>query len=125
MVMSLSPTSSTPVAVAGMKTSCGATLIPRQFTDTVEYAGGGAKTAGAGSATSSLLAAAPAALAVHVEAENYAAGETVLVMVENDDGSEIVAGSKAIQLEAVVGADGQAKLMNAFGTRTVEIGTIA
>lgn len=64
-------------------------------------------------------------LNLHVETENYVAGETVLVTVENDDGSEIVAGSKAIQLEAVVGANGQAKLMNAFATRTVEIGTIA
>jgi uncharacterized Zn-binding protein involved in type VI secretion len=30
------------VALAGMKTACGATLIASQFTDTVEYGGGGA-----------------------------------------------------------------------------------
>ncbi|MYM94916.1 PAAR domain-containing protein [Duganella vulcania] len=38
------------VAVAGMKTSCGATLIATQFTDTVEWGGGGASTGATGSA---------------------------------------------------------------------------
>lgn len=33
------------VALAGMKTACGATLIATQFTDTVEFGGGGSSTA--------------------------------------------------------------------------------
>jgi uncharacterized Zn-binding protein involved in type VI secretion len=33
------------VALAGMKTACGATLIATQFTDTVEYGGGGCSAA--------------------------------------------------------------------------------
>jgi uncharacterized Zn-binding protein involved in type VI secretion len=46
------------VAIAGMKTSCGAVLIPTQFTDIVEYGAGAA-----GAAASTTQAAAPAAAA--------------------------------------------------------------
>lgn len=42
------------VAVAGMKTACGAVLIPSQFTDTVDWAGGGS--AGALGAVAAALA---------------------------------------------------------------------
>lgn len=38
------------VAVAGMKTSCGATLIANQFTDTVEWVGASARAGATGSA---------------------------------------------------------------------------
>lgn len=51
------------VAVAGMKTSCGAKLIPTQFTDVVEAAGGGGGAQGA-AASASHAALAPAAAAV-------------------------------------------------------------
>jgi len=40
------------VALAGMKTACGATLIASQFTDTVEYGGGGASTNSSSKASS-------------------------------------------------------------------------
>ena len=63
-------------------------------------------------------------LNLHVETENYAAGEKVLITVQNDDGTEVMSGSETIQLEAVIGAAGTAKLMNAFKTKTVEIGVL-
>lgn len=47
------------VAVAGMKTACGATLVATQFTDTVEYStGAGASSSPAASAIAPLSAAA-------------------------------------------------------------------
>jgi uncharacterized Zn-binding protein involved in type VI secretion len=52
------------VAVAGMKTSCGAKLIPTQFTDVVEAAGGdGGGTQGASAARAAPAAAAAVAAA--------------------------------------------------------------
>ena len=48
------------VAVAGMKTACGATLIPTQFTDTVEWSSGASRS----SAAKAVAAKAVAALAV-------------------------------------------------------------
>jgi uncharacterized Zn-binding protein involved in type VI secretion len=160
------------VAIAGMKTSCGAVLIPTQFTDIVEVGGGasGGQPAAA-TAAAAVATAAPAAaqalasaakdgavskdepakdksvkriywsygkdetsvdgasrhyvdLNLHVETENYAAGEGVDVLLKNDDGSELVPGQQQLQLQAKVGADGSAKLMNVFKGKTVEIGTI-
>ena len=163
------------VAIAGMKTSCGAVLIPTQFTDTVEMAGGGggaaapaAKTAAAAAVVPAIaaLAAAPAAKALaalagkdtekskeksikrlywsygqdetpvddiarhyvdlnlHVETENYAAGESVDILLKNDDESELVAGVRELKLQAKVGADGGAKLLNVFNQKTVQIGVL-
>jgi uncharacterized Zn-binding protein involved in type VI secretion len=153
------------VAIAGMKTACGASLIPTQFTDTVEYAGGGAPAVASAASTSSVTTAAGAVAAatlarvadapdkekiikrifwtygpdevpvdgasrhyvdlnLHAETEHYAAGEKVLITVQNDDGTEVMSGSETLQLEAVVGADGAAKLMNAFQEKTIEIGVL-
>ena len=63
-------------------------------------------------------------LNLHVETVNYAAGENVLIVVENDDGSDIVAGQPKLELQARIGADGTSKLMNVFKNRTLQIGTI-
>lgn len=157
------------VAIAGMKTSCGATLIPTQATDVVEYSGGAAAgaasvIAGPAAMAAGLAAAANSATGVgadsinpkrgdkvikqlfwtygpdevrlsdasrhyvdlnlHVETENYAPGETVQIMLENDDGSEVVMGRQTIALDAVVGADGTAKIMNVFQAKTLEIGLL-
>jgi uncharacterized Zn-binding protein involved in type VI secretion len=63
-------------------------------------------------------------LNLHLETENYAPGDTAQIVLKNDDGSELVSGSETIRLQAVVGADGSAKLMNVFKNNTVEIGVI-
>lgn len=61
------------VAVAGMKTACGATLIPTQFTDTVEWSSGaGAGSSKAAKAAQALGAAAAAGAAASAMA-NYPA----------------------------------------------------
>lgn len=44
------------VALAGMRTACGAVLIASQFTDTVEYGGGGSSTRSAAKASPPLSA---------------------------------------------------------------------
>ena len=152
------------VAVAGMKTACGASLIASQFSDIVEGGGGDAGGTRSGKSETS-VAKKPAAsssavspadgvankaksikrifwtfgpnaiplegasrhyvdLNLHVETENYASGETAHIVIKNDDGSEVIAGSQIIQLQAVVGPDGSAKLMNVFKNKTVEIGVI-
>jgi uncharacterized Zn-binding protein involved in type VI secretion len=146
------------VALAGMKTACGAVLIATQFTDTVKFAGGGQSS----SASSPAAAAAVIAIAaqvglpqagepgekvkkvtaiswsygkdeqpvsgfsrfyvdlnLHVETENYAAGEMVDITIENDDGGDVVDGVKKLSLRAAVGADGKATLMNALAGKTV------
>lgn len=59
------------VAVAGMKTTCGAVLIATQFTDTVEWSSGGAG-AGSSKAAKAALAAAGACAAASAMA-NYPA----------------------------------------------------
>ena len=158
------------VAIAGMKTACGASLIATQFTDIVEVAGGSA--AGTSSGKSGTVvsedpagspAASPAApvpasadssaskaksikrifwtygphelplkgasrhyidLNLHVETENYASGETAEIVIKNDDGSELVSGTRTMQLQAVVGPDGSAKFTNVFKNKAVEIGII-
>jgi len=162
------------VAIAGMKTSCGAVLIPTQFTDTVEAAGGAAgggsssATAAAAVATTAAAALATAAvksamqkddataaepvkekavkriwwsygadqtpvasaarhyvdLNLHAETEHYAPGETVEVVLENDDGTELVAGQQQIRVQAKVGSDNTATVLDVFQGRTVEIGVI-
>lgn len=63
-------------------------------------------------------------LNLHVETENYAPGEIANIVIKNDDGSELISGSHALQLQAVVGSNGTAKLMNVFKNKTVEIGVI-
>jgi len=160
------------VAVAGMKTSCGASLIPSQFTDTVEWAGGGVA---ASSATvfpdaSAVAALAPGAaqglasaraeqhaadgshskkitrmywsygpdetpvagvsrhyvdLNLHIETEHYQAGETVVVIIKNDDETDLTEGTSNMELHATVGANGKAKISNVFRGKTVELGTFA
>jgi len=148
------------VAVAGMKTACGAALIPSQFTDTVEWAGGGSSGA-VGAVAAALAPGAAQALGgqkaaeespdkkitrmywtygpdetpvsdvsrhyvdlnLHIETENYQAGETAVVVIRNDDESELTGKSPTLELRAAVGADGKAKLSNVFRNKTIEIGT--
>lgn len=156
------------VAIAGMKTSCGAVLIPTQFTDVVEY-GGGSQASNVGRqvhenpAVSDMQSSTPSYpsresaqrsvcrdkavkrmfwtfgmsevpledvsrhyvdLNLHVETENYSPGETVDVTLSNDDGSELMAGVQSLNLEAVVGQDGVAKIRDVFKGKTVQIGVI-
>lgn len=152
------------VAIAGMKTACGASLIATQFTDIVEYSSGasGTRSDKPQESTNDKPLATPGAFAsatkmakqtksikrifwtygpnelpleevsrhyvdlnLHVETENYAPGETALVVVKNDDGSDLISGSQTMELQAVVGPDGSAKLMNLFKNKTVEIGMIS
>lgn len=152
------------VAIAGMKTACGASLIATQFTDIVEYSSGATGTRSDNSrrsandkpsvapSTSAPMAGAVTKnksikrlfwtygatelpledasrhyvdLNLHLETENYAAGETALVVIKNDDGSDLTSGSQAMQIRVVIGADGSAKLMNVFKNKTIEIGVIS
>ena len=50
------------VALAGMKTACGATLIATQFSDTVEYGGGGGRAAPASTIAGAAMPTLPATL---------------------------------------------------------------
>lgn len=93
------------VAVAGMKTSCGATLIASQFSDIVKIAGGGGKSRGKG--------------IWRLETENHAAGDKVDIVLEDGEGKDIIEGVKKLELSAAVDADGKAKLMNALAGKTV------
>jgi uncharacterized Zn-binding protein involved in type VI secretion len=156
------------VAIAGMKTSCGASLIPTQFTDIVEY-GGGSQASDVGRQAHDNAAAfepqgsAPSDVSqeseeksvgrdkvvkrifwtygmselpleevsrhyvdlnLHVDTENYSPGETVDITIRNDDGSELMAGVQAMELQAVVGPDGVAKIPDVFKGKTVQIGVI-
>lgn len=146
------------VAIAGMKTSCGATLVATQFTDIVEIGGG--SSAGAAAAKFAATAAAAAAVAVaasaatkqgdkekkitaiswsygadetpvsgfsrfyvdlnlHVKTENYAPGEMVAISIQDDAGADVLEGVKKITLNAKVGADDSAKLLNVFAGKTL------
>ncbi len=58
-------------------------------------------------------------LNLHVETENYAAGETVDIAIEDDGGHDVLDGVKKVDLQIKVGADGKGKLMNAFAGKTV------
>lgn len=156
------------VAIAGMKTSCGAILIPTQFTDIVEY-GGGAQASNVGrkvhenSAVLDTPSSAPfdgshesversvgrgkvvkrlfwtygiselpleevsrhyVDLNLHVDTENYSPGETVDITLTNDDGSDLMDGTQSLNLKAVVGPDGAAKIRDVFKGKTVQIGVI-
>jgi uncharacterized Zn-binding protein involved in type VI secretion len=141
------------VAVAGMKTACGATLIATQFTDIVDTGGGSrasANVAKSAVAVSAVRAAASSMknegkkkinaiswsygpnetpvsevsrfyvdLNLHVQTENYAPGELVDIEIEDDAGADVLEGVKKFTLSAKVGADGSAKLMNAFAGKTL------
>jgi uncharacterized Zn-binding protein involved in type VI secretion len=63
-------------------------------------------------------------LNLHVETENYSSGETVDITLKNDDGSELLAGVQSLNLTAVVGPDGAAKIQDVFKGKTVQIGVI-
>lgn len=58
-------------------------------------------------------------LNLHVKTENYAPGEMVDILIEDDRGADVLEGVKKITLRAKVGADGSAKLMNAFAGKTL------
>lgn len=89
------------IAVEGMKTSCGATLIASQITDTIEYGSGAApaaSTARQASATAALVGAAggvalgapklaAAPLADHVDKQTHPYDEQVRVL--DEDGQPI------------------------------------
>lgn len=64
-------------------------------------------------------------LNLHLITENYAPGETALIVIKNDDDSDLISDTRTMQLQAVVGLDGSAKLMNVFKNKTVEIGVIS
>ncbi len=63
-------------------------------------------------------------LNLHVETENYAPGETVEVVLENDDGTEVQAGKQQLRVQAKVDGDNTATVMNVFQGKTLEIGVI-
>lgn len=58
-------------------------------------------------------------LNLHVQTENYATGETVDILIEDDDGHDVIEGVKQLALRAPVSADGSARLMNVFAGKTV------
>ncbi len=58
-------------------------------------------------------------LNLHVKTENYAPGEMVDISIEDDEGADVLEGVKKITLSAKVGADGSAKLINAFAGKTL------
>ena len=63
-------------------------------------------------------------LNLHVDTENYSLGETVDITLKNDDGSELMAGVQSLNVTAVVGPDGTAKIRDVFKDKTVQIGVI-
>lgn len=160
------------VAVAGMKTSCGAMLIPSQFTDIIEFAGASsARAAGSPQYSSSVEVGSLASpgteaaltggsginnglgqeksikriywsygsdeipvesvsrhyidLNLHVETENYAAGESVEIVLSNDDGTDLMTGVRQLRLHARVRGDNSACIRNVFKDKTVELGVIS
>lgn len=60
-------------------------------------------------------------LNLHIETENYAAGEKVDVVLKNDASDDLATGLKTLQVQATVGADGIAKIKNVFAGKTVDI----
>ncbi len=60
-------------------------------------------------------------LNLHVETENYAAGEKVMIAIENDEGDDLSMALKTLQVQATVGVDGCAKIKNVFAGQTVDI----
>ncbi|SDE35966.1 Zn-binding Pro-Ala-Ala-Arg (PAAR) domain-containing protein, incolved in TypeVI secretion [Massilia sp. PDC64] len=63
-------------------------------------------------------------LNLHVDTVNYSPGETVEITLQHDDGSELLAGVPSLQVQAVVGPDGTAKIRDVFKGKTVQIGVI-
>lgn len=60
-------------------------------------------------------------LNLHVETENYADGEKVDIVIENDDGSDVVTGVSRLAVQGVVGNGGKATIKNVFAGKTVDI----
>jgi uncharacterized Zn-binding protein involved in type VI secretion len=60
-------------------------------------------------------------LNLHIETENYADGENVEILIENDSGSDVATGHQALKLQATVKGDGTAKIRNVFMGKTVDI----
>jgi uncharacterized Zn-binding protein involved in type VI secretion len=58
-------------------------------------------------------------LNLHVETENYAAGDKVDIVLVENEGKDIVDGVKKLTLSAPVGSDGKGKLMNALAGKTI------
>ena len=58
-------------------------------------------------------------LNLHVETENYAPGDKVDIVLEDDEGKDIIDAVKKLALRVSVGADGKGKLMNALAGKTV------
>lgn len=58
-------------------------------------------------------------LNLHLETQNYAAGKDVAILIADDEGNDVLTGVKTVDLHATVGADGKAKLMNAFAGKTL------
>lgn len=58
-------------------------------------------------------------LNLHIEAENYAPGEIVSIDIDDDGGADVLDGVKKLTLDARVGPDGRAKLMNALAGKTI------
>ena len=63
-------------------------------------------------------------LNLHVDTKNYSPGETVDITLKNDDGSELMVGVQTLNIKAVVGPDGTAKIRDVFKGKTVQIGVI-
>ncbi len=64
-------------------------------------------------------------LNLHVETENYAAGDSVEVDIANDDGSDIATGLPKLKAKGTVAADGTAVIKNLFSGKTVDISASA
>lgn len=64
-------------------------------------------------------------LNLHVETENYAAGDSVEVDIANDDGSDVATGVPMLKAKGTVAADGTAVIKNVFSGKTVDISASA
>lgn len=64
-------------------------------------------------------------LNLHVETENYAAGDSVEVDIANDDGSDVATGVPKLKARGTVAADGTAVIKNVFSGKTVDISASA
>ena len=60
-------------------------------------------------------------LNLHIETQNYASGEKVKVVIENEAGDNVSTDLKTLELQAAVGPDGCAKITNVFAGKTVDI----
>jgi len=63
-------------------------------------------------------------LNVHVETENYADGESVDLVLANDDGADLFEGKRDFAVKVKVGPDGTGKAMNVFNDKTVMLGQL-